>query len=39
MELIPDGTKAKAVLFPSNPVREKWETFDRTDSFGLIAKR
>lgn len=34
VELIPDGTKARSLLFPPAPVRETWTTFDRTDSFG-----
>ena len=34
VELIPDGTKARSLLFPPDPAREEWTTFDRTDSFG-----
>ena len=34
VELIPDGSKARSLLFPPNPDREEWTTFDRTDSFG-----
>lgn len=34
VELIPDGTKARSLLFPPNPAREEWEAFDRSDIFG-----
>lgn len=34
VELIPDGSKARALLFPPLPSREEWTTFDRTDRFG-----
>ncbi|MYC68905.1 MAG: hypothetical protein F4X12_21555 [Acidobacteriia bacterium] len=34
VELIPDGSKARSLLFPPIPSREHWTTFDRTDSFG-----
>ncbi len=34
VELIPDGTAARSLLFPPNPAREEWETFDRSDIFG-----
>ena len=34
VELIPDGTKARSLLFPPNPAREEWDTFDRSDIFG-----
>ena len=34
VELISDGTKARSLLFPPNPAREEWESFDRTDIFG-----
>ena len=34
VELIPDGSKARSLLFPPIPAREEWTSFDRTDSFG-----
>ena len=34
VELIPDGSKARSLLFPPVPAREEWTSFDRTDSFG-----
>lgn len=34
VELIPDGSKARSLLFPPDPAREEWTSFDRTDSFG-----
>lgn len=35
IELILDGTKARSLLFPPNPDREKWTTFNRSDIFGV----
>ena len=35
VELILDGTKARSFLFPPNPDREEWTTFDRSDIFGV----
>jgi hypothetical protein len=34
VELIPDGTQARSLLFPPNPAREEWDSFDRSDIFG-----